>query len=126
MPQDSTPSADTGQRRDADRVALNEGELVVKLASVTEFLDLYASNLSSGGMFIAIDKLPEVGQALDFSFTFEEDERDFSGAAQVVWHRTAADEDGPRGVGVRFTSLDRQGRELIREIIAARAGSDDT
>ncbi len=70
---------------------------------------LRMSNLGRGGMFVRMDQgtLPDVGTALQFVFLFSDESLPrLEGEGKVVWVRQEPRDQGPRGMGIEFTSRD--------------------
>lgn len=103
------------ERRKHPRVEIQPGMLRVSLHSLAEFLDQFALNISTGGMFIACPRPFPIGTRLRFRFDLGPEDPPFSGECEVRWVRDAG--NGPKGIGVAFLDLDEAGRELVRRIV---------
>lgn len=111
---DSTPRW-LRERREQTRVEIQPGMLRVSLHSLAEFLDQFALNVSTGGMFITCPRPIPIGTRLRFSFDLGPEDPPFRGECEVRWVRDAG--DGPKGIGVAFLDLDEAGRELVHHIV---------
>jgi len=118
MPANDDTSTPTGirERRRHVRVNLGDNTIQVRMASLADFLDLYAYNISSGGMFIASDQLLDVGAYIVFCFELGGGER-LEGSGQVTWIRESHGVRGPRGMGVRFVELQPDTAALVKKIV---------
>jgi molecular chaperone DnaK len=99
--------------------------LLVQLAyaSVEEFAERFAVNLSRGGVFIRTRQPKPVGSALVFELRLASGEPVMKGRGLVRW---VQEEDlsshPPRapGMGIQFTSLDEASRALVERMVAGR------
>jgi uncharacterized protein (TIGR02266 family) len=97
------------ERRDGNRVHVS---LRVTIESVSLFT-LGAVNISNGGVFLAMEKLVPLGERLEMTIHFDTPARQVSARGVVTWVNERGDMRTPRGVGVRFTSLDEEDRRFI-------------
>ncbi len=72
-------------------------------------------NLSEGGIFLASTSLLEVGTHLELTVANGETAIDLQGV--VAWTRAESTQEGPRGMGVRFTSISNDQRTQIGHIL---------
>ena len=87
------------------------------------FFAEYSSNLSMTGMFIRTDRIQRPGTVAAFEFNLADGSGLITGEAEVVWvRRRHQGPDRPAGLGMRFTRLDKEGRELIRRAVEKRLG----
>lgn len=101
---------ETDQRRQ-ERVAINH-----EFASLADFVAEYAMNLSKDGAFIRTAEVLPVGTLVNLKFTvIVEDFETIEGEGRVVRAVEAADSDTP-GIGVVFTSLTPQSREVLARL----------
>lgn len=99
-------------------------DLVVslKFASVQEFMNAKAEDLSVGGMFLREQQfgpdgeLRQVGQLLALRFDAG-NQRMIEGLARVVRVVTPEEPDMVPGVGVEFLDLDEKSERLIQAIV---------
>ena len=89
--------------------------MLVRTAAHQELagIHLSSSDLSEGGAFLRTDLLFEVGEALNLEITLQGGV--VKAAARVV--RVARDKDpaAAHGMGIEFTGLSPQDRQLIQE-----------
>lgn len=111
--------ASGADRRIEPRIELTPGTLRVALDSLADFLELYAVNVSTGGMFISCPRLLAVGTRFSFSFDLGPDEPSLRGQAEVRWVRES-EHGGPRGIGVAFLDLDAAARAIVTRIVATQ------
>ncbi len=87
----------------------------VRMESWDEFEELYTNNVSSGGMFIRMDKPTPVGTRVSVELS------DAGGRTMVlpaeVAHTDSVDGDPNRGVGLRFLSLSDAEREIVDALV---------
>lgn len=102
-------------RRQAGRV---EARVKVTRAMAGMFLDNHTVNLSTGGFFLATDRLVPLGTRLDLRLSFEEEGRTVAATGVVVWANGAARPGQPRGFGVRFVMLRAADRKFLEEWVA--------
>lgn len=93
----------------------------VTFRSPSAFLVAYATNLSRGGLFLETDEPLEVGEELSLSLEVPE-----LGAldvpARVAWHRAAAGEQGPAGMGIEFGVVEDPVGDVIDRLVASFEG----
>ena len=116
---DRDDAAAAAERRIEPRIELTPGTLRVSLDSLADFLELYAVNVSTGGMFISCPRVLPIGTTFAFSFDVGPDDAPLHGRAEVRWVREAA-HDGPRGIGVAFLDLDDATRSIVQRIVATQ------
>ncbi len=108
-----------GRRREVRVPA--PGELEVLVESFGKFLEQHAGDISLGGMFLRSPAPPPVGTRVRFAFRLRDGSPLLHGLGEVVWRREPGDALGrPPGMGIRFVELDREGRELVRRVVAER------
>lgn len=112
-PADEETFSHGGDRRRALRVDLRPDGLRVELVTLADFLELYALNISSTGMFIRSDKALPIGTRFQFRFDFLRDQEPLTGIGEVVWLR-----EGPGGgLGIRFVELSPAARAMVATIV---------
>jgi molecular chaperone DnaK len=114
----------TGQeRRDQRRVYV--GLLVrVKSRNVDEFVEYYATNISTGGIFIQSRNVYPEGTFLKFEVQLKTGKPVLRGRGVVAWTREPTVAGGkPRvpGMGVRFVALAPGSEDLVRKIVQLRS-----
>ncbi|RLB55233.1 MAG: hypothetical protein DRJ42_06775 [Deltaproteobacteria bacterium] len=92
-----------------------------KSATVDEFVEQYAVDVSRGGIFIKSKNPMSIGTLLKFEFQLKDESRLIHGVGRVVWKREGSGgEDKPPGMGIKFIKMDPQSRALVEKIAAAR------
>jgi uncharacterized protein (TIGR02266 family) len=87
----------------------------VEYRSESSLLVAYTVNLSQGGTFLECDLLPEIGSTMELELALPHRSLKLQGT--VAWLRESADEQGPRGFGVRFEESESLGA-TIDELVA--------
>lgn len=114
--------SDGKNRRDFARVYV--GLLVrVKCHDVDEFVESYATNISTGGIFIQSRKLYPKGTLLKFEVQLKGGQPVLRGRGLVVWKREpslpGAKPQVP-GMGVKFLKLDGASKEVVRRVVEGK------
>jgi uncharacterized protein (TIGR02266 family) len=100
-----------------------------KSATVDEFIDNHASDVSKGGIFIKTSTPFPQGTLLKFEIRLAGDQSVIAGVGRVVWKRepgaAGSGPDRAAGMGVKFIKLDDASRAVIDRLAASRedAGS---
>ncbi len=96
-----------------------------KSATLDEFVEQYAQDISRGGAFIKSKKPMAVGTLLKFEFRLQDDSSVIRGVGRVVWQRPReqADAEHPPGMGIKFIKMDAESRALVERIVARRGGA---
>ncbi len=92
----------------------------LRYESVDNFIQKFATNLSPGGMFISTRTPKPPGTEIKFELRLADDSQLIAGTGVVRWVQEY-DPDNPRrvhGMGVEFTDLDDDSRELVARVIA--------
>ncbi len=110
----------TDERRRHPRVKLNM-LVQFRLQSYEHFLTDYASDLSSGGMFLRTREPKPEGTLLYFQFTTRDGGALIEGLGRVV-RVVAKDggEDAPAGMGIEFVNVEEPSLTRIRDIVGKR------
>ena len=97
------------EHRQHKRVAINQ-----EFACIEDYIAEYVSNISHGGVFIASKNPLPVGTKVTLQFSvILDDIRRVEGEGEVVRVETGPDEVG---MGVAFTRLSAESKDLINEI----------
>ncbi len=97
-------------RRQAPRVP---AKLVVRFASANAFLQQYAENLSSGGIFIATPNPAPVKSKLELELHLPKTDEILKLQGEVMHVQTG--EDGkPRGMGIAFIDLRVEAKNMLK------------
>ena len=94
-----------------------------KSATVDEFIEQYARDISRGGLFIKSKEPMPIGTLLKFEFQLKDESRLIHGVGRVVWKRDAAEAKGdeaPPGMGIKFIKMDPESRVTVERIVAQR------
>ncbi|MEO8799800.1 MAG: TIGR02266 family protein [Polyangiaceae bacterium] len=112
-------SEDTRKDPRAKIVSLN---VRYKSATVDEFIDNHASDVSKGGIFIKTSTPFPQGTLLKFEIRLAGDQSVIAGVGRVVWKRepAIAKPESPAGMGVKFIKLDDASRAVIDKLVATR------
>ena len=91
------------------------------LDSETYFYAGSATNLSTGGFFVATHILQNIGDKFKFTIRLPEINRLVRGVGEVRWHRHKDESpEAPAGMGIRFVELEEGGQQAIDEYLADR------
>ncbi|MBA2664650.1 MAG: PilZ domain-containing protein [Bradymonadaceae bacterium] len=110
--------ADIGgdEKRQHDRVDIN-----VELQCIEDYIAEYVISLSQGGVFIRSKKPLALGTKVTLKFSvILDDVETVDGEGEVVRVETAP---GNTGMGVAFTKLTAESKELIDELFARAAAA---
>lgn len=115
-------SQDTRKDPRAKIVSLN---VRYKSATVDEFIDNHAMDVSKGGIFIKTSTPFPQGTLLKFEIRLAGDQSVIAGVGRVVWKREPGGANiGPdraAGMGVKFIKLDDASRQVIDRLAASRS-----
>ena len=93
-------------------------QVEVRFEEFGDFVTEYSNDLSLSGMFLHTNKPHPPGSSFQFEFEVEGGQRLIRGVGEVVWIREPErSQDEPPGMGIRFISLDTNGRKLVRWLI---------
>jgi len=119
---------ESGDRRRDSRVRL---EIPVDYSSVDDFFTQFTSNINEGGIFVEMEKPPEIDAEVQLKFRLPGTDEPLQVEGRVAWVRSAAEEagenastapDGPgqsgrAGVGIQFQHLSADTREKINDLV---------
>ena len=100
------------------------GPLVIKaqIDDASGLVEGYLTNVSEGGAFFAMDHPPAIGTEVSLRAALPWALGELRASAQVVWRQppdTGATEDGTIvGVGVAFTKLDEESKDILERYLA--------
>ncbi|MBV9946734.1 MAG: TIGR02266 family protein, partial [Myxococcales bacterium] len=108
---------DTRKDRRVKIVSLN---VRYKSATVDEFIENHAHDVSRGGIYIKTANPFPPGTLLKFEIRLASDQAVIAGVGRVVWKRDAGSSTGerPAGMGVKFIKIDDASRAIIDRLIA--------
>ncbi len=107
------------RRRDS-RVPL---KIPVDYSSVDDFFVQFSANINEGGLFVEMEKPPELDTEVHLQFRLPDMEQPVLVNGRVAW--TNDGEDGePAGFGVEFRDLPAETREAINGVVRSLRTSD--
>jgi uncharacterized protein (TIGR02266 family) len=92
------------------------------------FIQGYALNVSTGGVFVRTREPQPVGTRLQFDFRTADGRSALRGLGEVVWHAPPSMPDQrPRipGMGIRFVELDRESQRVVAAMVGAGRGGPE-
>jgi uncharacterized protein (TIGR02266 family) len=92
-----------------------------KSATLEDFIEQYAKDISRTGMWIKTPKPPALGELLKIEIQLKDETPVLKAAGRVVQRREEAEArpDAPPGMGVRFLKVD-EGLEVLERIMARK------
>jgi uncharacterized protein (TIGR02266 family) len=111
---------DTRKDRRVKIVSLN---VRYKSATVDEFIENHAHDVSRGGIYIKTGSPFPPGTLLKFEIRLVSDQALITGVGRVVWKRDATQGTGdrPAGMGVKFIKIDDPSKTVIEKLVNARS-----
>lgn len=103
----------TVERRHAPRFEI---EARITMESQTNFFAGFSENICEGGVFVAMQAPPRVGEIVRLRVHLG-DGRDVLAAGEVAWHRLNERGEGV-GCGVKFIGLDGESAEALQAMMA--------
>src|SRR5580700_5274045 len=92
-----------------------------KSATVEEFIEKHAADVSGHGIFVKTDRAFALGTLLQLDVRIADKQTLIAGVGRVVWRREAAlGADRPVGVGVQFLRIDKSSRAMIDRLVTAK------
>jgi hypothetical protein len=85
----------------------------LRYAAFETFIEKFAPNVTRGGIFLPSRELRDVGAAIRFELALEDERVVFAGEGVVTWAK-------PKGMGVKFTSLDPAAKPLLERLLDRR------
>jgi uncharacterized protein (TIGR02266 family) len=104
------------ERRESPRIEI---ELELTLESAHNFYTGFGRNIGDGGLFIATQALPHLGEELMVRFRLPGVERTIAAEAVVRWVRDVGEAEA-HGVGVALKRLGKEDRAAIDQFISSR------
>jgi uncharacterized protein (TIGR02266 family) len=107
---------DTRKDRRVKIVSLN---VRYKSATVDEFIENHAYDVSRGGIFIKTANPFPAGTLLKFEIRLASDQAVIAGVGRIVWKRDsgASNGDRPAGMGVKFIKIDEPSKVVIDRLV---------
>src|SRR5579863_7509115 len=111
---------DTRKDRRVKIVSLN---VRYKSATVDEFIENHAHDVSRGGIYIKTANPFPAGTLLKFEIRLASDQAVIAGVGRVVWKRDATQTTGdrPGGMGVKFIKLDAPSTAVIDKLVNTKS-----
>ncbi|MGH7434093.1 MAG: TIGR02266 family protein, partial [Polyangiaceae bacterium] len=111
---------DTRKDRRVKIVSLN---VRYKSATVDEFIENHAHDVSRGGIYIKTANPFPAGTLLKFEIRLASDQAVIAGVGRVVWKRDAANgqNERPAGMGVKFIKIDPPSAAVIDKLVNTRS-----
>jgi uncharacterized protein (TIGR02266 family) len=111
---------DTRKDRRVKIVSLN---VRYKSATVDEFIENHAHDVSRGGIYIKTGSPFPPGTLLKFEIRLSSDQAVITGVGRVVWKRDTGQGTGerPSGMGVKFIKIDDPSKTVIDRLVNSRA-----
>ncbi len=113
-------SQDTRKDRRVKIVSLN---VRYKSATVDEFIENHAHDVSRGGIYIKTANPFPPGTLLKFEIRLASDQAVIAGVGRVVWKRDAGSANGerPAGMGVKFIKIDEPSKSVIDKLVNTKS-----
>jgi len=110
---------DTRKDRRVKIVSLN---VRYKSATVDEFIENHAHDVSRGGIYIKTATPFVAGTLLKFEIRLASDQTVITGVGRVVWKRdpTESTAERPAGMGVKFIKVDDASKVIIDRLVASK------
>jgi|HubBroStandDraft_1064217.scaffolds.fasta_scaffold03078_4 uncharacterized protein (TIGR02266 family) len=109
---------DTRKDRRVKIVSLN---VRYKSATVDEFIENHAHDVSRGGIYIKTPTPFPQGTLLKFEIRLASDQTVITGVGRVVWKREAAEGEQPAGMGVKFIKVDDSSKVVIDRLVTSKS-----
>lgn len=107
--------------------AFKRYDAIVEVTAVSgsTFWTGFTRDISKGGLFLACEEQLPVGTVIRFRFCLPPDAALHEVEAEVRWTRSAsaANEDAPAGMGLRFVVIDDPVRDAIERFIETQRES---
>jgi uncharacterized protein (TIGR02266 family) len=114
MPEKAISASAEHDRRKSPRTPVVIG---VDYSTVDAFFSEFTTNINEGGMFVGTDQPHPVDTVVTLHFRLPGSELPCAVAGRVVWVRQRSDDEGPRGMGIEFETLDDVTRSRINELV---------
>jgi Tfp pilus assembly protein PilZ len=90
--------------------------LHLKCPDAEDFVERFAPNVTRGGIFLPTRDAREVGATIRFAIALLDDTVVFAGEGVVTWAK-------PKGMGVKFTTLDPATEPILERLLSRRAAA---
>src|SRR6187551_1285241 len=91
--------------------------LHLKCSDAEDFVARFAPNVTRGGVFLPTQDAREVGASIRFEIALLDDAVVFAGEGEVTWAK-------PKGMGVKFTTLDPATEPMLERLLARRLAGE--
>lgn len=106
--------------RKDQRVKVQTLKAKYKSATVEEFIEQYAADISRGGIFIKTPKPPPNGTLLKIEIQLKDATPVISAVGRVVWRREQPEGGQAAGMGIKFVKVDDSSQSVIDRIVAIK------
>ncbi len=112
----------TAMDRRADKRTTVALKIKLKYPDLDSFVERYSRNISKSGIFITSKKPKPEGTTIRFELLLADGSRALRGIGTVKWVKPYDPENprAPHGMGVRFTKLDKESKELVARMVEAK------
>jgi len=114
MRQKEAPKSSACDRRKSPRTG---AVIPVDYSTVDAFFSEFTTNINEGGMFVGTDQPHAVDTLVTLCFRLPGGNAPCELTGRVVWVREAPDDEGPRGMGIEFETLDDRTRSQINDLV---------
>jgi uncharacterized protein (TIGR02266 family) len=108
------PVSESADRRKSPRT---QAVIPVDYSAVDAFFSEFTTNINEGGMFVGTDQPHPVDTVVTLRFRLPGSSEPCEVTGRVVWVREAPDDEGPRGMGIEFETLDDGTRSRINDLV---------
>ena len=122
----------TQETRKDRRVKVVSLNVRYRSATLEEFIENHAHDVSRGGLFIKTANPFPPGTLLKFEIRLANDQAVIAGVGRVAWKREEGPSGGgaPPGMGIKFIKVDEASKAIVDRLVAARpdgeSGADPT
>lgn len=114
MPEKPSLASEEHDRRKSPRTPV---VIPVDYSTVDDFFSEFTTNVNEGGMFVGTDQPHPIDTVVTLQFQLPGGNDPCAVTGRVVWVRELADDEGPRGMGIEFETLDDLTRSRINDLV---------
>ena len=107
--------------RKDQRVKVQTLKAKYKSATIDEFIEQYAGDISRSGIFIKTPKPAPNGTLLKIEIQLRDASPVISAVGRVVWRRETAAPNAPAGMGIKFIKVEDSSQTVIDRIAATKS-----
>ena len=107
-------------REEDQRVKVQTLKAKYKSATIEEFIEQYAVDISRGGIFIKTPKPAVNGTLLKIEIQLRDASPVISAVGRVVWRREQPEGGQPAGMGIKFIKVDEASQTVIDRIVSIK------